>query len=174
MFKEARAEGRNESLAAYRLDAMVNLLTEGGATVDTTVVVRVDAERLAGGEGLCEAVATGAAPVSEAIGAILADAFVKSVLFHGAEISKVFHHGRHIPEVLRTAIHERDGYTCVRPGCGATTRLQIHHWVVDFHKKGATAYWNLASVCPHDHHLLTHGGHRLEGGPGSWSWVPPP
>jgi len=96
------------------------------------------------------------------------------VLFNGVDISTVSHHGRHIPEVLRTAIHERDGYTCVRPGCGTTTRLQIHHWVLDYGKKGATAYWNRASVCRHCHHLLTHGGHRLEGGPGYWTWIPPP
>jgi hypothetical protein len=152
----------------------VNLICGGGAKVDTTVVIRVDAERLAGGEGLCEAVATGAVPVSEAIGAILAGAFVKIVASNGTDISTVCHHGRHIPEVLRTAIHERDGYTCVRPGCGATTKLQIHHWVIDYGKKGPTVYWNLASACPHDHHLLTHGGHRLEGGPGNWTWIPPP
>ena len=148
IFKQARAEGRTEPAAAYRLDALVKLICGGGATVDTTVVVRVDESRLRGDEGLCEAVATGAVPVSEAIGAILADAFVKIVLSDGVDITKVSHHRRHIPEVLRTAILERDGYTCVRPACGATTRPQIHHWVVDYGKKGATAYWNLASVCP--------------------------
>jgi hypothetical protein len=173
VFKAARAEGRSESLAAYRLDALVNLVG-GGATVDTTVVIRVDESRLRGEEGTCETPATGAVPVSEAIGAILADAFVKIVAHDGVDISTVSHHGRHIPEVLRTAIHERDSYTCVRPGCGSTTKLQIHHWVVDYGKKGPTAYWNLASVCPHCHYLLTHAGHRLEGGPGNWTWIPPP
>jgi hypothetical protein len=174
VFKEARAEGRNESLSAYRLDALANLICGGGAKVDTTVVIRVDEARLRGEAGMCEATGTGPVPVSEAIGAILADAFVKIVVHDGVDISTVCHHGRHIPEVLRTAIHERDGYTCVRPGCGATSRLQIHHWVVDYGKRGATAYWNLASACPHDHDLLTHGGHRLEGGPGNWTWIPPP
>ena len=113
-------------------------------------------------------------PASEAIGAILANAFVKIVVHDGTDISTVAHHGRHIPEVLRTAIHERDAYTCVRPGCGATTKLQIHHWIIDYGKKGPTVYWNLASACPHCHYLLTHGGHRLEGGPGIWTWIPPP
>ena len=174
VFKEARAEGRNEPLAAYRLDVLVNLVCGGGAKVDTTVVIRVDEARLRGEGGLCEAVATGAVPVSEAIGAILADAFVKVVLSEGVDITKVAHHGRHVPEVLRTAIYERDGYTCVRPGCGATTRLEIHHWRVAHAKGGPMAYWNAASACPHDHHLLTHCGHRLEGGPGSWTWIPPP
>ena len=174
VFKKAYAQGQREPAAAYRLDALVNLICGGGAKVDTTVVIRVDESRLRGEDGLCEAVATGAVPVSEAIGAILADAFVKIVAHDGVDITKVSHHRRHIPEVLRTAILERDGYTCVRPGCGSTSRLQIHHWVVDYGKKGATAYWNLASACPHDHDLLTHGGHRLEGGPGNWTWIPPP
>src|SRR5947208_2491650 len=69
VFKEARAEGRNEPLAAYRLDALVNLMCGGGARVDTTVVIRVDEARLRGEEGLCEATATGPVPVSEASGA---------------------------------------------------------------------------------------------------------
>src|SRR5947208_16160241 len=77
VFKEAYAQGQREPAAAYRLDALVNLICGGGAKVDTTVVIRVDESRLRGEAGLCEAVATGAVPVSEAIGAILADAFVK-------------------------------------------------------------------------------------------------
>jgi len=174
VFKAARAEGRNEPLGAYRLDDLECLVCGGGAKVDTTVVIRVDESRLRGEEGMCESPGTGPVPVSEAIGAILAKAFVKVVVTNGVDISTVAHDGRHIPEVLRTAIHERDGYSCVRPGCGATTKLQIHHWVVDYGKKGPTAYWNLASVCPHCHYLLTHAGHRLEGGPGNWTWIPPP
>jgi hypothetical protein len=174
IFKAARAEGRNEPLSAYHLDALVNLVCGGGAKVDTTVVVRVDESRLRAEGGLCEAVATGAVPVSEAIGAILAGAFVKVVAHDGVDITRVFHHGRHIPETLRTAIFERDGYTCVRPRCGAATRLEVHHWRVPHAKGGPMAYWNAASVCPHDHDLLTHGGHRLEGGPGNWTWIAPP
>jgi hypothetical protein len=173
VFKQARAEGRTEPLAAYRSDALVNLICGGGAKVDTTVVIRVDESRLRGEGGLCEA-GGAPVPVSEAVGAILAKAFVKIVAHDGTDVTRIVHHGRHIPAELKTAILERDGYTCVRPGCGATTRLQIHHWVVDYGKRGATAYWNLASACPHDHHLLTHGGHRLEGGPGNWTWIPPP
>jgi hypothetical protein len=170
----AAAGARTEAQSAYRLDALVNLICEGGATVDTTVVIHVDEARLGGEEGLCEAVATGAVPVSEAIGAIRAGAFVKIVLSNGVDITKVSHHGRHIPEVLRTAILERDGYTCVRPGCWATSHLEIHHWRVPHARGGPMAYWNAASCCPHDPDSLTHGGHRLEGGPGNWTWIPPP
>jgi hypothetical protein len=161
-------------VAAYRADAVLNLICGGGAKVDTHVVIRVDEARLRGEEGMCEATGTGPVPVSEAIGAILAGAFVKIVAHDGIDVTTVVHHGRHIPEVLRTAIHERDAYTCVRPDCGATSHLEIHHWRVPHAKGGPIAMWNAASCCSHDHDLLTHGGHRLEGGPGNWTWIPPP
>jgi hypothetical protein len=50
----------------------------------------------------------------------------------------------------------------------------VHHWRIDHAKGGATAYWNLATLCRHDHDLVTHGGHKLGGGPGKWTWIPPP
>lgn len=174
VFKEARAQGRTEPLGAYRLDALVNLLCGGGAKVDSTVVVRVDESRLRGEGGLCECPSTGPVPVSEVIGTILAGAFVKIVAHSGGDITRVVHHGRHVPAELRTAILERDSYTCVRPRCGATGHLEIHHYKVDHARGGPMAYWNAAGVCPHDHDLLTHRGHGLEGGPGNWKWIPPP
>ncbi|MBV9936760.1 MAG: DUF222 domain-containing protein [Actinobacteria bacterium] len=173
VFKAAYAEGRRESGAAYRADALENLICGGGAKVDTQVVIRVDAERLAGGEGVCET-PTGPVSVDEAIGAILADAFVTVVVRDGVDISTVARPGRHRPALLESAVFERDDYRCVRPGCGATQHLEVHHWRVDYGKRGPTAYWNLATLCSHDHDLVTHGGHKLDGGPGRWSWVPPP
>jgi hypothetical protein len=89
---------------------------------------------------------TGAVPVSEAIGAILARAFVKVLLHHGTDVSKVAHVGRHIPAELKTAILERDNYTCVRPGRGATSHLEIHHYKVPHAKGGPAAYWNLLAT----------------------------
>src|SRR5205807_2182673 len=119
VFKKARAEGCTEALGAYRSDALVNLICGGGAKVDTHVVIRVEESRLRGEGGLCEA-GGAPVPVSEAIGAMLARAFVKIVTHRGVDVTQVVHHGRHIPAELKTAIFERDGYTCVRPGCGAT------------------------------------------------------
>ena len=174
VFKEAYAQGRRESSAAYRLDALANLVCGGGAKVDTTVVVRVDEARLRGHEGLCEATGTGPVQVSEVMGVILAGAFVKVVAHNGTDITRVVHHGRHIPAELMSAIVERDGYACVRPGCGGSVNLEVHHYKVDHANGGPVAYWNLCTVCRHCHYLLTHGGHRLEGGPGNWSWIPPP
>jgi hypothetical protein len=174
VFKAAHAEGRREPAAAYRADALATLICGGGARVDTTVVLRADIARLAGGKGRCEAVGTGPVPVDEAIGAILAGAFVKVVEHDGVDVMTVAHLGRHVPAELKTAVTERDGHACVRPGCGATQRLEMHHWRIDHAKGGPAAQWNLATLCSHDHDLVTYGGHRLEGGPGRWSWVPPP
>ncbi|HZN13853.1 MAG TPA: HNH endonuclease signature motif containing protein [Acidimicrobiales bacterium] len=173
VFKAAYAEGRRESSAAYRADAFVDLICGGGATVDTTVVVRVDATRLAGGEGVCET-STGDVPVDEASGAILAGAFTKVVLTDGTDVTKVIHVGRRIPVELKTAVTERDNHRCVRPGCSSAHRLEVHHYHVDFAKGGPTAYSNLATLCSFDHDLVTYGGHRLDGGPGAWEWVQPP
>jgi len=113
-------------------------------------------------------------PVDVAIGAILAGAFVKVVLHDGVDVAKVKHVGRTIPGELKTAIVERDGARCVRPGCGSSHRLEVHHYVCDFAKGGATSYSNLATVCSFDHDLITYSGHRLSGGPGKWKWIEPP
>jgi hypothetical protein len=173
VFKAAYAEGRREPSAAYRSDAVANLVTGGGASVDTTVVIRVDEARLRGDEGLCEAGGM-PVPVDAAIGEILAGAFVKVVVTDGVDVMKVAHVGRHIPAELKTAIFERDGYRCVRPGCSSGHRLEVHHYKVDFAKGGPTAYWNVGTTCDFDHDLITYGGHRLEGGPGDWKWIEPP
>jgi hypothetical protein len=178
VFKEAYAEGRRESAAAYRADALARLVAgggdTGGTTIGTTVVIRVDQTRLAGGEGLCEAVGVGPIPIDDAIGAILGRAFIKVVLHDGVDISAVSHPGRRRPAVLESAIFERDEYRCVRSGCGSRQNLQVHHYRRDYAKQGPTAYWNLATLCRFDHDLVTYGGHRLEGGPGDWKWIEPP
>jgi hypothetical protein len=173
VFKQAYAAGLREPAGAYRADAVANLLTGGGAEVKTEVVIRVDARRLAGGEGMCET-STGSVPVEEAIGAILARAAVRVVVRDGVDITTVSRAGRHITSELKTAVFERDSHTCVRPGCGSSQHLEMHHYRLDHAKGGPAAYWNLATVCSHDHDLISHGSHRLEGGPGRWSWIPPP
>lgn len=182
VFKEAWAEGRRESAAAYKLDALMRLVasgTLGGAGIGSSrgsgsgvgqVVIRVDASRLAGGEGTCE-IDVGPVPVDDAIGAILAGAFTKIVLRDGVDVTKVKHVGRHIPAEVKTAVFERDNYACV--ACGSPHCLEVHHYRVDFARGGATEYWNLVVVCSHCHDLVTTKGFRLAGGPGTWKLVPP-
>ncbi len=96
------------------------------------------------------------------------------LLTNGVDVSLVAHPGGRRPATLDTAIFERDGYRCVRPGCSSAHRLQVHHYRIDYGKKDPTAYWNLATLCSFDHDLITYGGHRLEGGPGAWAWQGPP
>jgi hypothetical protein len=174
VFKQARAEGRREQSAAYRLDAFVELLEGSGANVDTEVVLRVDESRLRGGDGMCQTADGAEVPGDVAIGAILAGAFVKVLATNGIDVSSVCHPGRYRPVQLDTAVHERDNWRCVRPGCDSAFRLQIHHYNIDYGEQGPTAYWNLATLCKHDHDLVTYRGHRLAGGPGAWKWIPPP
>ena len=184
VFKAAWKEGRRESAAAYRLDALLALIrsSDGANTgadrtkkargANTDVVIRVDAARLAGGDGMCESTSTGAVPVDEAIGAILAGAFTRVVLVDGVDITKVAHVGRHIPALLKTAVMERDGYACVH--CGSTTCLETHHYRVEFAQGGETAYWNLVTLCSRCHDLVSNDGFALTGEPGSWEWRAPP
>jgi hypothetical protein len=171
VFKAAHAEGRRETAAAYRSDALLALLTEGGVNVSTEVVIRVDSRRLEGGEGMCET-DQGPVPVDTAIGAILAGAFVKVVQTDGIDVFKVCHPGRYRPVELDTAIRERDGGCCVRPGCSSTHRLEVHHYVTG--KNGPTEHDNLATLCAKDHRLVTNKGHVLTGKPGAWRWIEPP
>lgn len=176
VFKHAWKQGRRESAAAYTLDALVALVTNGGATAARpaardTVVVRVDASRLAGGEGMCEA-ATGAVPVDDAIGQMLAGAFVKIVVTEGVDVTKVKHLGtRSVPAILRTAVMERDNHACVH--CGSKHRLELHHYNVDFARGGATSYGNLCTLCWHCHALVTDRGFAIRGSPGAWEWSAP-
>ena len=225
VFKEAWADGRRESSAAYKLDALMRLVASGalggsgaggaggvggvggvggsggwgggvggsggsgggssgrgsgsrgsggrGSTANGVgqVVIRVDASRLAGDDGVCET-DVGPVPVDDAIGAILGGAFIKILLRDGVDVTKVKHVGRHIPAEVKTAIFERDGYACA--ACGATQCLEVHHYRVDFAKGGATEYWNLLVGCSHCHDLATTKGFRFEGPPGSFKLVPPP
>ncbi len=174
VFKEARRRDERESHKAYRFDALMRLVCGGATSAEKggrgDVVIRVDASRLAGGDGLCE-MAGYEVPVDDAIGAMLANAFIKIVLTDGVDVTKVSHLGRHIPAELKTAIKERDGYRCVH--CGSTHRLEVHHYGVDFARGGATAYWNLATLCKHCHYLVTNCDYILAGAPGRWEWIEP-
>jgi hypothetical protein len=173
VFKDARAAGRYEPACAYRLDALVNLVEGEGAAVATEVVIRVDEAKLRGEPGGC-ATEAGPVPVDVAIGEILANAFVKIIATDGVDVTRVFHVGRDIPAILKTAIVERDAGRCVRPGCDSSHRLEVHHYKIDYREKGPTIYSNLATLCRRDHRLVTYGGHRLIGDPGAWEWIEPP
>lgn len=190
VFKEAWAAERREPRTAYRLDALVRLATRemseapdvavkpnraarrtrASRHAKTEVVIRVDESRLRGEAGMCET-AAGPVPVDEAIGAILADAFVKIVVRDGVDVIRVKHVGRRVPAEVQTAVLERDGYACVH--CGSTVCLETHHYKRDFAAGGPTEYGNLVTLCSVCHDKVSNDGFVVGGGPARWTWIPP-
>ncbi|HVC71807.1 MAG TPA: DUF222 domain-containing protein [Acidimicrobiales bacterium] len=177
---EARQAGRAEAMSAYAADAFVRLADHAMVGTGTgigrpTVVLRVDLAALKRGETeddeLCEI--PGVGPVSVATARrLLGDCFLKIVIRDGYDIRSVSHPGRSIPALMETALAERDP-GCMVPGCDNTLYLETHHRV-PVHEYGPTAMDNLVRICSWHHDLISHEGWRIEGGPGHWSWHPPP
>jgi hypothetical protein len=119
----------------------------------------------------CEIPGVGSIPVATAR-ALSHDAIIKSLLVDGTDIKVVAHPGRTIPARLRTALEVRDP-ECVVPGCNVRHNLQIDHYKVDYADGGPASEANCARECPWHHHLRTHCGYRLSGGPGAWVWETP-
>jgi hypothetical protein len=90
----------------------------------------------------------------------------------GVDIKTVSHLGRAVPAHLRTALEERDP-VCVVPFCNVSSGLEIDHRVIPFADGGPASLQNLARMCHLHHFLETHKRFRLEGGPGTWEWIPP-
>jgi hypothetical protein len=177
LFEAARGEGRREPTEAYLLDAVVNLVTgESSGAAPKAVNVMVDHAAWARGrteEGeLCEISGVGPIPVASAQ-AMAGDAFVKVLVGDGTDIQRVAHMGRTIPVHVRSALIARDA-RCVVPGCEVTKGLEIDHWQVPFSEGGSSELWNLCRICHRHHYEKTHCGAILAGGPGGWTWTPPP
>ncbi|MGP0109079.1 MAG: HNH endonuclease signature motif containing protein [Acidimicrobiales bacterium] len=140
-----------------------------------TVHLRVDLDALRrGGVGdgeRCEIPGVGPVPI-EVARDLMGDAITDLVIANGVDVTTICHLGRSIPAPLKTALIERDAI-CVVPGCDVATGLEIDHWMVPFAAGGPASLENLARLCSHHHHLRTHKGFRLDGGPGDWRWRPP-
>ena len=163
-FRQRRAGGEQEPLAAYAADALAALVLaeQGDATkqgaaakqgVKATVHVVVDASALQRGNTVdgerCEI--PGVGPVSVAwVREILSDAFLTLVITKGKDLATVTHVGRHIPAELRTALVVA-GRECDEEGCDHRGYLEIDH-DVEFSRGGPTAWWNLRWKC-FLHHL---------------------
>jgi hypothetical protein len=182
VFEEAWAAGDREPHERYRADALVRLVCGthrkaggGGVGPRAQVIVRVDAAALRRGsleEGeVCEIPGVGQVPLSTARD-LLGDCWLNLLVKDGVDVLTVTGTTRSIRHCLRVALVERDP-TCVVPGCPASDHLQIDHWQVDFAKDGATRLDNLCRLCSRHHAMKTHGGWRLQGGPGKWRWVAP-
>ena len=178
IFDQARKEGRREPAEAYLADAVVEALCASvgsdGSGPSAVVNVVVDHDTLVKGQlspgGVCEI--TGVGPVPPAVARSLAtDAFIKVLESDGVEVRRVAHLGRSATAAQKSALALRDP-VCVVPGCGVRKPLQIDHirgWTVT----KLTAIDDLCRLCVHHHHLKTHDGWRIEGGPGQWRFLPP-
>jgi hypothetical protein len=175
IFQEARKSGEHESRDAYRVDALMALLAEGGSgggagggskrpAPGAMVHLRVDAESLARGavEGdeVCEIKGVGPVPVSVAR-SLLPDCVFDVLVRKGKEIVNITGKGHYIPDRLRSAVHERDRH-CRWPNCTSTVGLQIHHWKQDVSLGGKTILSDLAAFCIVHHDKFTYGGWRAE------------
>ena len=103
--------------------------------------------------------------------AFFGDAFLSMIVTRGVDVAGVTRLGRTIPAALRTALVERD-QECVVPGCHTRHHLEIDH-VVPFSLSRQTVLSELCLLCSWHHHLKTHSGYRIEGGPGHWRWIAP-
>lgn len=175
---ESRRLGVEATHEQLRADALVGLLaattTRSGAG-RPELLVRVDAEALRRGEvgdgEICEIAGVG--PVSvERARSVLGEALWTLLVTEGVDITTVTSTTRAVPKKVEHALVLRDR-SCVVPGCGATERLQIDHWNLDFTWKGPTELSNLCRLCPAHHRLKTERGWRLRGGPGRWEWLAP-
>jgi len=178
LFKQAHAEGRPESNAAYLLDALFNTVVGTAAqparpkaamtiTADAAAIIR---GHLMPGEK-CEIDGFGPIPVTVAR-SLMVDADIHGVVFSGGDIRAVTSHKRHIPAAIRKALEARDP-CCSVETCDQTKGLQIDH-IWEFGKQGPTELDNLVRLCPAHHRLKTTLGWRITGPPGTRQWLPPP
>jgi hypothetical protein len=177
-WKAAGAAG--DALEAHRLDAFLAMLacvgsTQGDSGPRARAVVLIDAEALrrgtTRGDELCEI--EGVGPVSvEAAQELIGEANLQFVIKDGLDIATVTGSTRAKAQRIECALVVRDR-TCVVPHCGKRLGLEGDHSQIDYAEDGPTELANLVRLCPEHHNLKTHGGWRIEGGPGRWRWIAP-
>jgi hypothetical protein len=178
VFAAARSAGRREPYEAYAADALVALAESAGGErkgPGAVVHVRVDHAALVRGHAedgeTCDIPGVGSIPVATAR-ALADDCLLKVLVTKGVDVVAVAHSRRSIPAHVRSALEARDP-KCVIPGCSERKGLEIDH-LVPFAEGGPTSLANLARACHFHHYLKTHHGWVLGGGPGAWTWDPPP
>lgn len=184
-FRAAHAAGEREPDAAYRLDALVEVLVHGtthgqpaGATHSTgrqaKVIAVVDAAALRRGtreQGeTCRIHGVGEVALS-AVQQLLPDAHLAYLFRHGTTDLSVAHLGRQVTAAQRTALEAR-GYECEVPGCRSQYLLEIDH-VLPWARTHRTAVAHLAWLCAPHHAAKSIRGYRLTGPPGRRRWRAP-
>lgn len=160
-------------IAARRADALVELMTGGGAT--THVVLHADPEALACKAERDEQRAGNVLYLRDgpAIPSALARRLACDCEISFAELN----YGRSrrlVTPRQRKALEARDGRVCAFPGCDRTHGLDAHHLIHWIHG-GRTDLDNLALFCTAHHHLL-HEGHftaRRRGRDGTFAFADP-
>ncbi len=177
LFDSARRSGLHQPTEAYRLDALVELVTgEGDPKSGTTseVVFHVPAAALRRGalkgQETCEIAGIGPVPLA-AVERVLPTAYVKILVEDGVDVTTVAHGGRAISAHLLSALQSRDR-KCVVEGCDVSHGLEAHH-IIPFAQGGKGSLENLARVCSHHHSLISYRGFELTGTPGNWIWITP-
>ncbi len=186
---KAAGSAAGESLAAHRMDALIDILagsrsgsgsgsgggSGSGNAAKAEILVVIDAAALrrgtTEGDELCEI--EGIGPVSVlAATELLTESGLRYLVKEGFDIKTVTKSTRDIARSIDMALIVRDR-TCARPGCGKRLGLEKDHRKVDYGDHGPTELDNLVRLCPECHDLKTFGGWRLEGRPGSWKWIAP-
>jgi hypothetical protein len=178
-FEQARRNGDREPLAAYRADALVELLCGDSShpgRPKTVVNVRVDQEALfhreARGDQVAEIDGIGEVPV-RVIESLLSDAYLKVLFYQGTKVNTICHPGRYIDASIRTAL-ENEYPCCVVPGCGSTKFLEIDH-IQPVKDNGPVTLSNLCRLCSWHHDQKTNAGYVISRDDhGDWHFDPPP
>lgn len=143
------------SIDQRRADALVALVTNGGATSsETTVIVQAPLQALVADEG--SASIDGRLTIHpETARRLCCDAKLRTVVGDGlggrlgiGDLSRV------VPAWLRQEVLDRDGHQCTFPGCEHSRYLHMHH-VIHWLFGGHTELDNLLTLC-HFHHKLIH------------------
>jgi len=136
----ADASARWPSFARQRAEALVELATSGGASVETEVVLHVR------GDGCT--LDDGTPIVGSVIERIAPESFIR-VLIHDAERRPINASGRHRypTDRQRRVVHERDRHC----PCGSDEFLQYHH-DPPFDESKQTVVEELWLRCPPCHH----------------------
>jgi hypothetical protein len=146
-----------------------------GAGARPETLILVDAEALRRGtterDEICEI--EGIGPVSVAAATeLLSEGGLRYVIKEGFDIKTVTKSTRDIAKCIDAALIARDRVCCAEH-CGKRRGLERDHVHIDYADNGPTELDNLVRLCPEHHSLKTHGGWRIEGGPGHWKWVAP-
>jgi hypothetical protein len=180
-----KADGSGgDSLEAHRLDAFIDLMS-GAAVRESSVpapaarprtLVIIDAAALrrgtTEGDELCEIEGIGTVSVGAAT-ELIGTGGLQYLVKEGFDITTVTKSSRAVAHCIDMALLVRDR-VCAVPGCGKRLGLERDHWRLDYGDDGPTELANLVRLCPEHHHMKTHGGWSLTGGPGHWHWVGPP